>query len=687
MKAIHFVTEERHTRWKNALRRYIRGAIVSCVLGCVVGIAVSALWVPHRLKPLQKYYFFSYAESAWLSYVVPFYKSQYTMLKATLTDPQTKKEFTLDLNDDIVEPVLDEDGNATFDNQDRPIVTTKLHTKQFFWSVENLRSDNAYTFFKSKIFDGQTLNEVCRTGWFWVLLVSFWGAIVYPVIDVFGQRDYLKGQTIRGPIKVSPRDYARSHKRDTGYGITVHTAEATRSLIILILRLASLLGFAPPSYQLRAPRRAEVTGLLVLGDPGTGKSQILHQLIRLIRRRQSAEAVVVYDPDGEFARKHFNPKTDLIFNPFDDRCVVWIPAFEVNYRNANASAADRKMIAEAFFPDRRYGAPSADFFINAARSIFARILEVEHDLDRIVAILTSEELIDQVVQGTEYAHLISPGAKGQRGGVLATLSEVAESLRLLPRRNQSANEVSLTAWARKRQGRIFITSRHDQRDALGRLQAAWINILTKRLLAAETKWSEEHPCWVIVDEVHALKHLSALPLAITEGRKHGLKLVIGTQNKSQLEQHYGHEAMTMLASFETKIILRCNEPECARWLSDLIGEDETERVRMSTTASVQRHGRDSINYNNVTEHRSVVSKEEIMALPNLQGYWKHGNLIVPFRIEPLELEDLARHFIQRQTSPKVSRVADQPRIARPHENGRETPEIATATVEEIDISF
>jgi hypothetical protein len=382
MKAIRVVTEESRTRFKNALRRYITGAIVSCVLGCVVGIAVSVLWVPHRLKPLQRYYFASYVKSACLSYV-PIFKPKYTLLKATLTDPRTKKELTLSLNDDFLKPVLDEDGNQTFDNQDRPMFTTKLHTKQFFWSEENVRSDLAYAWFKSKIFEGQTLNGVCRIGWFWVLLVSFLGAMVYPAIDVVGHRDYLK----------------------------------------------------------------------------------------------------------------------------------------------------------------------------------------------------------------------------------------------------------------------------------------------------------------IIDEVHALKHLSALPLAITEGRKHGLKLVIGTQNKSQIEEYYGHEAKTMLASFSTKIILRCNEPECARWLSDLIGEDETERVRMSATASVQRHGRDSINYNNVTEHRSVVSKEEIMSLPNLHGYWKHGNLIVPFRIEPLELEDVARNFIQRKTPPKVSRVADQPRIARPHENGRETPEIATATVEEIDISF
>lgn len=687
MKVIQrFVTEESRTRSKNALRRYILGAIASCALGCVVGIAVSLFWVPHRLKPLQRYYFTSYVKSAWWSYV-PFFKSKYTSLRVTLIDPRTKKELPFDVTDEFVEPVLDEDGNRTFDNQDRPMFKTKLHAKELFWSEENVRDDHAYTWFKWKCFDGQTLNGVCRTAWFWAIMVSFIGSMGYPAIDLSGQRDYLKGETIRGTRKLSPREYARRHKKHSGYGFTVYSAEATRGLILALLRLAALAGFAPPSYPLRVPREIENQGLLVLGDPGTGKSQIFHRLIMMIRLRFHAEAVVIYDPEGEFVKKHFNAETDIILNPFDKRCRYWSPASEVRYRNANASAAARKMMAQAFFPDRRYGGSTNEFFINAARAIFGRILEVEQDLDRIIAILTREDLIDQVVAGTEYAHLITPGAKGQRGGVLGTLSEIGESLKLLPRRDQCAKEIILTEWASKREGRIFITARHDTRDALGRLQAAWIDILMKRLLATDMEWGIKNPCWMIIDEVHALKHLSALPPAIVEGRKHGLKLAIGTQNKAQLEEYYGHSAATMLAAFHTKIILRCNEPECARWLSDLIGEDETERPRVSTTASVQRQGRDSVHYNNLTERRAVVSKEEIMSLPNLYGYWKYEHVVVPFRIEPLVLKNVAYSFIERQSPPVVLQVSEHVQTTLRRDNGKETHEIALPTRDEIDISF
>jgi hypothetical protein len=52
-------------------------------------------------------------------------------------------------------------------------------------------------------------------------------------------------------------------------------------------------------------------------------------------------------------------------------------------------------------------------------------------------------------------------------------------------------------------------------------------------------------------------------------------------------------------------------------------------------------GRDSINYSSQTERRAIVSREEIAALPNLAGYWKHGDAVVPFRIDFREWKKIA----------------------------------------------
>jgi type IV secretory pathway TraG/TraD family ATPase VirD4 len=452
------------------------------------------------------------------------------------------------------------------------------------------------------------------------------------------------------------------------------------------------------SYKLRVPRAEENEGLLLLGDPGTGKSQIIHQLLKQIACREPGEAVICYDPAGEFIQNHFDHEQDIILNPLDRRFPYWSPTLEVVYGSAGTSATDRQLIAESFFPTRQHTGSNSEFFVNAARNVFARMLEFKPDAASIVEMLKDEKLIDEIVAKTEHAHLIDHGAKGQRGGVLATLSEIGESLKLLPLRNQCDREVSLTKWAERRKGWIFVTSRQDTRDALRRLHAAWLNILMKRLRASDS--GRENPCWMVVDEVHALKHLPALSTTIVEGRKYGVKMVLGTQNKSQFEEHYGRGAATMLASSHTKILFRCNEPESARWVSEMIGEEEKERPRIGTTATVQANGRDSINYSTFTERRSVVSKEQIMALANLNGYWKYSDVVVPFRIEPQQYPQAAPSFMKRLNPPaREFRLPDEGEIATANWPGRtvyagapngkpkKAYEVTEETLNNIDLEF
>ena len=253
-----------------------------------------------------------------------------------------------------------------------------------------------------------------------------------------------------------------------------------------------------------------------------------------------------------------------------------------------------------------------------------------------------------VVAGTEQAHLIPKNAHGQRAGVLGVLSELGDILRYLPERHECESEISLSEWAKRRSGWIFITSRTDMREALRPLQAAFINVLMKRLMSVSPEWGHAHPCWLIVDEVHSLHRLPALYEVETEGRKYGLKLIQGTQGKTQYEEYYDRLSKAMLAAPKLKLFFRCGESESARWISDTIGEYEVEKPRIATTASVEDKGRDALNYSTTTEHRQAISKEEIMALPDLHGYWKYGDAVVPFRLPLAPLKVVTRGFIPRE---------------------------------------
>lgn len=382
------------------------------------------------------------------------------------------------------------------------------------------------------------------------------------------------------------------------------------------------------AYTLRISRKEEAEHIQLLGDPGTGKSQIIHSFLRQIAARDPQEAAIIYDPACEFVEAHFNEQRgDIILNALDRRCPYWSPSSEIQ------TPTDCQLVAESFFPgetNNRIG--SAHFFISATRDIFALMLARGSTPSQLVAWLQDADQIDLIVAGTELAHYIDAGAGNQRGGVLGSLAQVGKTLRLLPHATSCVGEISLTKWARERRGWIFITSTRETRDQLRPLHAASIDLLMKRLMSVDPAFGVAHPCWLIVDEVHALKRLPALSDALAEGRKYGLRIVQGTQNKTQYEAHYGELAKMMLAASHLKILMRCGEPETAEWIAKLIGEEERERPKVSTTASVKDTGRDSINYSTITERRPVVSKEQVMGLADMEGFWKYGDTVVPFRI-------------------------------------------------------
>ena len=132
--------------------------------------------------------------------------------------------------------------------------------------------------------------------------------------------------------------------------------------------LREILGFGERSYQLTVPRSEENEGLLLLGDPGTGKSQVIHSWTKS-QDANPHEAVVCYDPAGEFIERHCDSDRDIVLNPLDLRCPQWRPCYD-----DLGSFPMMQFLAESFFPCPEHSAANTQFFIKAARSIFAQLL-------------------------------------------------------------------------------------------------------------------------------------------------------------------------------------------------------------------------------------------------------------------------------------------------------------------------
>lgn len=431
-------------------------------------------------------------------------------------------------------------------------------------------------------------------------------------LDVERQKQLRYGRRLKGPEMLAPQQFNKVVKGD---GIGFKTD-----------------GMKP---MLRIPSRAEAQHMQIIGDTGAGKSALMFQVLRQVRSR--GDSAIVYDPAREYVKRFYDAsRGDVILNPLDRRCPYWGPAEELRSRS------EAKALAASLFqpPQDKKG----EFFIESPQKIFAFLMAYGPTPDRLVEWMSNPDEIDRRLKGTEHAHLIDPHAHQQRAGVLASLGLVADSLRLLPKRDEGNGLWTATDWAEKRQGWIFLTSLPAEREALRPLQSLWIDWLVLRLLNEPT--DAQKRVWFVIDELASLQKLPQLHTAITEARKSRNPVVLGFQGKAQLEYLYGHLAEVMLSQPATSIWLTTKEPKAGQWVSEFIGKVEIERLR-ETHFDGTRSGR---NFALDRQVEPLVLESEISGLADLHAYMKFQNFVTRFSFPYFDMPVVADGFEKRERS-------------------------------------
>jgi GTPase SAR1 family protein len=431
------------------------------------------------------------------------------------------------------------------------------------------------------------------------------------------------GRRIQGPKEVSAAEFNRRNQSD---GVAFTTLEKP-TIGERILRREW--------RYVRIPQAVEDNHFLIMGDSGSGKSSLVRQLLLDIDARQ--ESAIVYDPALEYTGEFYMPERgDVILNPLDQRMPYWVPSCEI------VRPAEALTVASALFPDTPKENP---FFVEGPRKIFAYLLALGLTTDELIWCLCHEEELDRKLKGSELASLVYANAGQQRGGILASLSMVADSLKLLPTKAETTATWTAAEWSQKRRGWIFITSLPAARKQLRPLISMWLDVLILRLMNEGKRGPR--PTWFVLDELSSLHHLPQLHTAITENRKSGNPLVLSFQGRSQLEALYGHVAEAMFSQPATKIFLRTSEPNSAQWISNLIGNVELERVRETRTRGQMPQGRESRSYSIEQLVKPLVMKEQISGLPKGYGFLKFGNLVVRLSFPYQELPKRHPDFLER----------------------------------------
>ena len=417
--------------------------------------------------------------------------------------------------------------------------------------------------------------------------------------DITRRKQMKYGRRLRGPERLTPKQF---NQRLRGEGIGIKT-DYMKDL-------------------LRIPAKAEAQHIQVIGDTGAGKTTIILQMLRQIRGR--GDSAIVYDPALEFTPRFYDAaRGDVILNPLDKRCPYWGPSEELR----RSSEADPLAVSLFQQPQDRKG----EFFVEIPQQIFAYLLRFGPTPQELIRWMSDPAEIDRRVAGTEVANYIDRAAGPQRVGVLASLSKVAKSLRLLPEKGAGNGEWSATDWAETRKGWIFITSLPPERTALQPLQSVWIDMLVMRLLNEPR--ADQKRVWFVLDELASLQRLPQLVTALTENRKSNNPIILGFQGKAQLEVIYGHLAEVMLSQPSTSIYLKTKEPKAGEWVSNGIGKVEIERMK-ETRFDGSRSGR---NFSLDRQIEPVVMESEISGLPDLHAFMKHENYVTGFSFPYLDV--------------------------------------------------
>jgi hypothetical protein len=364
------------------------------------------------------------------------------------------------------------------------------------------------------------------------------------------------------------------------------------------------------------PESKEPEHMLVTGSPGAGKSTLIrHVLSQIQERRQGA---IVIDPDGEFIAEFYNERRgDVVLNPLDARCPFWSPWLEFRAENF---AMDSEALAASLIRGQPRNNSEA-FFQESSRTLLESVFHVlkgDQDTRAIGEFLAqSRRKIHQALAGTAAYPLVDPEATEQGSGILATAANAVKPFFHLPLASQTSRTWSAREWAQTREGWVFLSSTEDGRAATQKLQGVWMDSLIRWLMSAEIGSS---PIFIVADEFPVLGYQPQLEQLVVRGRKRGLCVVLAFQNVSQIRSIYGRDgAITLTSSPNTKVLMRCDEAETAKWASELLGSHEIVRLNMTSMAGLSTY-REGVN---LSPHRStehIVTAAEIQLLRPLQAY-------------------------------------------------------------------
>jgi type IV secretory pathway TraG/TraD family ATPase VirD4 len=365
------------------------------------------------------------------------------------------------------------------------------------------------------------------------------------------------------------------------------------------------------------------THILFLGGIGTGKTNAMKQLVRMIRaRNRPGDVFVIFDTKGDFQADFYRPGDAVIStNPAEDEGGVTWNLFRDLPDDPGHRGEEINEIATTIFSDDLDQAGENVFFAAAARDIFAGVVEAMADGAAVPGIdstppYSNKELRSALeISDDDLSELLSsqPNLAGTtrylEGG--EHVESILAFLQLTLRKSFSGvfrepGDFSVRDFVRRRGGRaLFIEYDIAVGASLLPVYRVLIDTAIKEALGSGRRILRENGevkdnFYFIFDEFALLPRLSHVSDGINFGRQLGLKFLVGTQNVSQVLRGYSDGlGDSILSGFGTLFAFRLFDEASRTLVRQRYGAN---RKKVSTTAALRHDGvRDTVVSGNVIE--------------------------------------------------------------------------------------
>ena len=395
------------------------------------------------------------------------------------------------------------------------------------------------------------------------------------------------------------------------------------------------------------PKGAEARHTLITGTTGSGKTNAIIELIDQIQEK--GDRAIIVDTVGTYVNRYYNKEQgDIILNPLDPRSVPWSFLEECK---------DQEILRNVAACILEKGDNHDKFWEDAAKIVFSetamKIQAENKSLKEFLDILAKEDLSEtqKYLEGSYGASLVDKSADKMAISIRATLINSVYPFEVL--REEKGKNFSIRNWIKmEEKGFLFLSCTPKERNTVIPLITSWLSIASDTLMQCP---ETDKRTWFFIDELHNLRKLPKLDLALAEIRKFGGCYVMGTQLIAQLEKIYGKEltrAITGLCG--TKVVMNVPEPITAKYMADFLGEKE-EITSTETLSYGANTIRDGANISQRYTKESVVPASQIMFLKTGEAFVKFHEIevIAKAKFKYHERKGLERNISQRYTKESV----------------------------------